>query len=165
MEEVFKTLPSVINKLEPDEQTIQALVLGIWPRVAGDLVRGRTAAIRFADKNLEVAVPDETWRKNLTDLKYQFLTKLNKLLGPKTVKNIEFCINKKAVPKANLKLVRDIEINIRVPNDLDPHFSAALSKVRSETLRNQLIAAAYLTQSSDQTRVQRLQSTIWTYEK
>jgi len=62
-----------------------------WPLTCGTKTAERTQALSFAGGILTVAVPDETWRRQLRTFAGQYLTQLNQLSSEK-VSRIEFII-------------------------------------------------------------------------
>jgi hypothetical protein len=62
-----------------------------WPWACGTKTAERTQALSFADGILTVAVPDETWRRQLRTFAGQYLTQLNQI-SSETVSRIEFII-------------------------------------------------------------------------
>jgi hypothetical protein len=62
-----------------------------WPLACGTKTAERTQALSFAGGILTVAVPDETWRRQLRTFAGQYLTQLNQISSEK-VSRIEFII-------------------------------------------------------------------------
>jgi hypothetical protein len=62
-----------------------------WPLACGTKTAERTQAITFDRGILTVAVPDETWRRQLRTFAGQYLTQLNQISSEK-VSRIEFII-------------------------------------------------------------------------
>ena len=62
-----------------------------WPLACGTKTAERTQALSFAGGILTVAVPDETWRRQLRTFAGEYLTQLNQLSSEK-VSRIEFVI-------------------------------------------------------------------------
>jgi hypothetical protein len=62
-----------------------------WPLACGTKTADRTQAISFAEGILTIAVPDETWRRQLQSFAGQYLTQLNQMTAEK-VNRINFII-------------------------------------------------------------------------
>ena len=65
-----------------------------WPLACGTKTADRTQAISFAEGILTIAVPDETWRRQLQSFAGQYLTQLNQMTSEK-VSRINFIIASK----------------------------------------------------------------------
>ena len=145
MEQLFGAIPSVLGKLETNESIDEAVVFAAWQRCAGELLRERTAPLRFFGNRLVVAVADETWARHLEDLSPQMLAKLNGSLGQGTVKYIEFRIDKKALRARGKGGNNAVQTN-ETAADLAPSLTAAAEAIGDEALREQFLSAvaAYL---------------------
>ncbi len=62
-----------------------------WPLACGTKIADRTEALSFVDGILQVAVPDETWRRQLESFRLQYLAALNGISSQK-VDKIEFVL-------------------------------------------------------------------------
>ena len=93
MERLFDAIPSVLKGLDANADVDQAIVFATWKNCAGDILRKRTAPLKFEKHRLVIAVADETWQRHLEALSAQMLVKLNNRLGQGTVKFIEFRID------------------------------------------------------------------------
>lgn len=65
--------------------------LHAWPLACGAKTAERTQALSFAEGILTVAVPDETWRRQLQNFAGQLLTQLNQISSEKVLR-INFVI-------------------------------------------------------------------------
>jgi hypothetical protein len=66
-----------------------------WPLACGTKTADRTQAIAFAEGVLTIAVPDETWRRQLQSFAGQYLTQLNQMTSEK-VSRINFIVADKS---------------------------------------------------------------------
>lgn len=80
------------NSADSDEGREQA-VFAAWLVAVGGPIRKVTTPVRLERKTLVVAVPDATWRTQLTGMRGQALFKLNSLLGAPLVTSIEYIVN------------------------------------------------------------------------
>jgi Dna[CI] antecedent DciA-like protein len=62
-----------------------------WPLVCGSVVAERTCAVAFADKVLQVEVPDAGWKREMQSLAPRYVAGMNRYAGQK-VERIEFVI-------------------------------------------------------------------------
>ena len=62
-----------------------------WPLACGTKIAERAKAISFADGTLTVAVPDETWRRQLQSFAGQYLAAISGITSQK-VNKIEFVV-------------------------------------------------------------------------
>lgn len=62
-----------------------------WPLVCGSVVAERSRAIAFADKVLQVEVPDPGWKRELQNLAPRYLAAMNRYTSQR-VERIEFVI-------------------------------------------------------------------------
>lgn len=100
MEELFRTFPTLLEKLEESDEFREAVIRGAWKKIAGSSLSDHTAALGLQGSTLEVAVRDNIWKRHLESLAGQMIFKLNSLLGTAAVTYIEFRIDEPAVAKA-----------------------------------------------------------------
>ena len=86
MEELTRLFPTLLNELGENDEALEALVFATWRTSVGKALEGRTFPMRFSDKRLTVAVPDETWKMHLESLAPQMLFKLNSSFKSEVVK-------------------------------------------------------------------------------
>jgi Dna[CI] antecedent DciA-like protein len=63
-----------------------------WPLACGSKIAERARALTFLDGTLTVAVPDETWRRQLQSFAMQYLSALNQISSAK-VDRLDFVIS------------------------------------------------------------------------
>ncbi len=150
MEQLFGAIPAVLSGLGANESIDKAVVFAAWQRCAGQLLRERTSPIEFFENRLVVAVADQTWQRHLEDLSPQMLAKLNGSLGQRTVKFIEFRIDKKAV-NSDLASREKADTNKDRSLKVSPSLVAAADVIADEKLREQFLSAAnvYLAKQSE----------------
>src|SRR5690349_8829994 len=101
MQELFKAIPNIVERIGKDDAVLSSLVFAAWRRVAGEHLKQRTEPIEFGQKRLTLAVENEIWRRHLQDLSGEMLYSLNAALGHGTVKFIEFRIDAAAIEAGN----------------------------------------------------------------
>ena len=90
MEQLFGALSKVIAELEPDSRGRRAIVFAAWRRAAGQAIAAKAEPDDLVGGQLIVKVNDESWLPHLKALAPEILAKINKLVGDRTVKRIEF---------------------------------------------------------------------------
>ncbi len=81
MHGILETLPGLLRAAADDPQAARAFVFAAWRHTAGRQAAEHAIASEFADGRLTVAVENENWRRELTELAPQMLFKLNAALG------------------------------------------------------------------------------------
>ncbi len=93
MQDIMSALPALLEKFEDNETIREAVVFAVWRQIAGENLRGNAVPFRLFQKQLIVAVRNETWKKSLENLSGQMLFKLNSALKQAAVTFIEFRID------------------------------------------------------------------------
>lgn len=62
-----------------------------WPLACGSKIADRATALTFVEGTLTIAVPDETWRRQLQSFAMQYLSALNQISSAK-VERLDFVI-------------------------------------------------------------------------
>ena len=94
MEAVRSGLRNILNDLLRNCPRDEAVVLA-WPLVCGKEVAARSQAVKFADGNLTVEVPDMVWRNQLQSFAPRYIAGYEELLGP-LVQTVRFEIKQSA---------------------------------------------------------------------
>jgi predicted nucleic acid-binding Zn ribbon protein len=81
----LRRIMSDFLKTQPQEEA----PLLAWPVVCGPKMAERTRALSFSDGLLIVEVPDEDWRRQLTQFTPRYLSGFNELVGD-LVKEVRF---------------------------------------------------------------------------
>lgn len=138
MEQLFGSIPAVLSVLGPNEAVAEAIVFAAWKRTAGDLLAERTAAIKFNEKQLVVAVEDTTWKVHLEELAPQLLARLNAKLGQGCISMIEFRVDTPAIASRKALEPKPPEPKSLVPDSVEE----AAGQIADSSLREQFIEAA-----------------------
>ena len=116
METFIKALPAVIEAAGASEEVLEAACLGAWKHAVGETLSARARAESLRDQTLVVAVEDKVWQRQLEQMRDQFLFRLNKVLGKRVVKALEFRIAPEkfavAKPVAEKTTTRPIPIEL-----------------------------------------------------
>jgi hypothetical protein len=91
--DLLMLVPQMLRHSGDSEEVREQAVFAAWLIAAGGPIRKNTAPVRLERKTLIVAVPDATWRTQLTSMRGQALFKLNSLLGAPLVTHIEYVVN------------------------------------------------------------------------
>ena len=146
MEQLFGSIPMVLNALGPNESVAEALVFAAWHRTAGELLAKRTAAVEFLENRLVVAVEDNTWKRHLEELAPQMLARLNGKLGHGTVKMIEFRIDAMAIESRKALETKPVDC-AHVPDSI----TDAAEHIADEALRERFLDAASISLANKDT--------------
>jgi predicted nucleic acid-binding Zn ribbon protein len=68
----------------------EELACAVWPQAVGKRIARHTRAVSLADSRLMVEVEDPIWEWQLSSLRKPILSKLQELLGPETVSQVQF---------------------------------------------------------------------------
>lgn len=140
MERIFGTIPAVLEGLGANEVATEALVFSAWRQTAGEMLSKRTVPAEFFENRLVVAVEDITWQRNLEELAPQMLFKLNRAVGERTVKFIEFRIDRAVLRAA--RQASDMGKFAPEIRDVPPSLKDAAETIADESLRESFLAAA-----------------------
>jgi predicted nucleic acid-binding Zn ribbon protein len=136
METFIKVLPAVIEAAGASEDVLEAACLAAWKHEVGETLSARAQPEKLRDSTLVVAVEDAVWQRQLEQMRDQFLFRLNKVLGKRVVRVLEFRIapEKFAVqkPAGDKSTTRSIPIEL---------VSAAAS-IEDPALRRAFLGAA-----------------------
>ena len=79
-------------RLPPNSVSPEELARAGWPVAVGKRIASHTRAASLAGSRLIVEVEDGVWQRQLSVLRVQILKKLEEVLGPSLVSEIEFRI-------------------------------------------------------------------------
>ena len=99
MQRVSEMLPQVYRQLVRENADEEALLLALWPVVAGGRVAARTRAVRLFGATLVVETAAQDWRRQLARMTRQIVDQLNAAAGKVVVKDVEFRVAVKAEPR------------------------------------------------------------------
>jgi hypothetical protein len=139
MDELIKSLPTVLRAVGSSPEVAEAAALAAWKHGVGEGLQNLAIATKLDDGTLIIEVRDAIWQKQLATMKDQLLFRVNSVLGKAIVKDIELRVNPKAiiVTAAKKNELDDIPDN-EVPFDL----LAAASTIQDRQLRQKFLKAA-----------------------
>lgn len=101
MQDLFRTLPVILEKFGDDASVRQTVVFAAWRKAAGEMLTGHTVPVGCEEKRLTIAVSGKAWKRHLEDLSGELIFKINRLIGSETVTFIEFIEDADMVKAAN----------------------------------------------------------------
>ena len=137
MEELIKTLPTILRSIGDDPEVATAAAITAWKRAAGDGLRQHAVPVNLQDGTLVVAVADAVWQKQLRQMLKELIYKTNSTLGQPLVKQVELVVDAKIVnprPRSS----GDRHAHAEVP----PEISSAATVITDVKLREKFIRAA-----------------------
>ncbi|MGD9561387.1 MAG: DciA family protein [Pyrinomonadaceae bacterium] len=93
MEDIFGSFSGILKELDSDGETVQMVVFAAWKRCVDGALAENLVPHRLERNRLIVAVPNETWRRNVADLGPALASKLNTAAGAQIVRFIEFQVD------------------------------------------------------------------------
>jgi len=144
MEALIRALPKLLSAAGDNEEVAEAATRIAWRRAAGEPLCQHAVPFRLYHTTLIVAVSDAIWQKQMSALSGQLLSRLNGMLGQKTITFIEFRIDPKTVeaeraPRQSIAGRESTESVLRsVPDEL----MLAASSIQDERLRRRFLRAA-----------------------
>ena len=97
MEALIRALPKLLSAAGDNEEVAEAAARIAWKRAAGGPLCQHAVPFRLYHTTLIVAVSDAIWQRQMSALSGQLLSRLNGMLGQKTITFIEFRIDPKTV--------------------------------------------------------------------
>jgi hypothetical protein len=146
MEDLIRTLPSLLSASGDAKEVCEAVALVAWRRIAGEGLRGQAVPFHLYGKTLVVAVADTTWKKQLEAVSGELLFRLNSLLGQPIVTYIEFRVDLKTVrteraARESLKLSSEHD-ELLALQTVSGEVSNAARAIQDEQLRQRFLVAA-----------------------
>ena len=94
MEQLFGSIPVVLDGLGPSAEVDEAVVFAAWKRCAGAMLAERAVPCEFFENRLIIAVQDDMWRRHLEELAPQMIARINAYLKQGHVRFIEFRVER-----------------------------------------------------------------------
>ena len=137
MEELIKTLPTILRSIGDDPEVATAAAITAWKRAAGDGLRQHAVPVNLQDGTLVVAVADAVWQKQLRLMLKELIYKTNSMLGQPLVKQVELVVDAQIVnPRPRSSGDR------QAPAEVPPEILSAASVINDVKLREKFIRAA-----------------------
>lgn len=140
MEDIFRSISSIFNDIDADEQARQAIMFVAWKRAAGQQLMFHAVPMRFAGKRLAVAVSGIRWKQQMEQLGPQMVFRLNGGFGANVLNFIEFYVDEKAVAAYNA--ARAAEMIAPAERTIPTELMHAAAAIKDRKLREDFLAAA-----------------------
>jgi len=137
VEELIKTLPTILRSIGDDPEVATAAAITAWKRAAGDGLRSHAVPVKLQDGTLVVAVADAVWQKQLRVMLKELIYKTNSLLGQPLVRQVELVVDARIVnqqPRSSG--------GRQAPAEVPTEISSAASVITDVKLREKFIRAA-----------------------
>lgn len=147
MDDLIRSLPKLLRAAGEGQEVVEAAVMAVWRRVAGEQLRGQAVPFRLYQKTLIVHVADTMWQKQLEAVSGQLLFRLNSLLGQAMVTYIEFRVDQKTVQEARAALPSEPdraeqEKQALATASASGQLSTAAQAIHDDDLRRRFLVAA-----------------------
>lgn len=146
MEDLIRALPALIKEFDENETVREAVVMAVWRKIAGEVLRDHAVPFRLFQKHLIVAVTSETWKRHLESLSGQMIFKLNSALGQAAVTFIEFRVDEKTVlderSKNRKQTVSEAEFEDLALDEVSQKLRRSADAIEDDNLRYNFLLAA-----------------------
>jgi len=142
MDELIKSLPTVLRAVGASQEIAEAAALAAWKYSIGAGLRSHAIATRLDGSTLIVEVRDPIWQKQLQTMKEQLLFRVNSVLGQTLVTAIELRVNPRAVIVTQPEKTESSEI---ADNEVPLELWSAASAIQDKQLRQKFLKAAMAT--------------------
>ena|SRR6476620_5147501 len=141
MQDLFRTLPVILEKFGDDASVRQTVVFAAWKRAAGDMLTGHTVPVSCEEKRLTVAVSGKAWKRHLEDLSGELIFKINRLIGSETVTFIAFIEDPDTVKSANQRPEFEDPFE-SAEAEITPELRQAANAIQDMDMRRKFLLAA-----------------------
>jgi len=139
MEELIKSLSTVLRAAGDSDLVAEAATIAAWKHVAGDGLKDHALAEKLEDKTLVVVVADAIWQKQLAAMQSHLLFRINSLLGRALVSRIDFRIDS---TMAVALVKEEAQPNEILDNEVPLDLWTAANAIRDKQLRQKFLRAA-----------------------
>jgi predicted nucleic acid-binding Zn ribbon protein len=99
MDKLIKTLPAILRASGASEEVSEACSIAAWKHAVGEGLSGHAVPVQLLNHTLIVVVADNIWKRQLEQMRGQFLFRLNAVLGQPLVKSIELRVDPKTLAR------------------------------------------------------------------
>ncbi|UCF78414.1 MAG: DUF721 domain-containing protein [Candidatus Eiseniibacteriota bacterium] len=92
MEHISRSLQGLLKKLELDKRILGWSALGLWEEVVGPRIASNAKPVAYRDSKLFVQVVTTAWLHELSYMREEILTRMNKRLGARVIRDIVFSL-------------------------------------------------------------------------
>lgn len=149
MNSLLKLLPTMIRLSGDNEEVREQAVFTAWRQVAGKALAHSCVPFRLFQKQLVIAVQDQTWKKQMEAVAGDFIFRLNSVLSAPLVTFIEFRIDPHHV--LNSRQPDEQDFPFQHTEELAGELRTAAEQIKDEALREQFLrtAAKYLERTGE----------------
>jgi hypothetical protein len=137
--DLLMLVPQMLRHAGDSDEVREQAVFAAWLVAVGGPIRRITAPVRLERKTLIVAVPDETWRTQLTSMRGQALFKLNSLLGAPLCTSIEYVVNPDVIVR---ETAASNEVKFIAPEEQARPLRAQADRIGDPEIRATFLRAA-----------------------
>jgi len=137
--DLLMLVPQMLRHAADSDEAREQAVFAAWLVAVGGPIRKVTAPVRLERKTLIVAVPDATWRTQLSSMRGQALFKLNSLLGSPLVTSVEYVVNPDLIP---YDTESPREIRFKAPEQQTLALREQADKIGDSNIRETFLRAA-----------------------
>jgi hypothetical protein len=141
MQDLFRTLPVILEKFGDDVSVRQTVVFAAWRKAAGEMLTGHTVPVSCEEKRLTIAVSGKAWKRHLEDLSGELIFKINRLIGSETVTFIEFIEDPETVKAASKRPEFEDPFQI-AEAEITPELRQAANAINDMEMRRKFLLAA-----------------------
>ncbi|HEV7799125.1 MAG TPA: DUF721 domain-containing protein [Pyrinomonadaceae bacterium] len=140
MDKLIKTLPAILKASGASEEVSEAAAIAAWKHAVGEGLSGHAVPVQLLNHTLVVVVADNIWRRQLEQMRGQFLFRLNSILGQPLVKSIELRVDPKTLARLRREdgANKNRDVNYQVPAEL----LSAAAGIDDARLRQAFLGAA-----------------------
>lgn len=129
MHDILSSIPRHFESGEADPAYLRAIMGVAWAQVAGETVAAITSIADYRNGTVTIATIDESWRKSLETMSFEFLTRLREAAGLE-VKRIELVVD----PTIERKERSEPKGIVCKPDDDIVRFAAVIDNDKSRKL-------------------------------
>ena len=132
-----------------NEDVREQAVFTAWRVVAGEGVANVCEHFRLYQKQLIVAVLDQTWKKQMEKISGEYIFKINSMLSAPLVTFIEFRVDRRYVIRSHK--VEEKPFEFHHTQELEDELKSSAACIKDEALREKFLRAAakYLERNSN----------------
>ena len=140
MNSMLKLMPTMIRLSGDSEEVREQAAFAAWRAVTGPQISYSCIPLRLEQKHLIVAVPDESWKKQMEKVSGDYLFRLNSVVGSPIVTFIEFRLDYLFVRKTQDAAPQPVAFEHT--QELTEELSNDAEQIKDEALRAQFLRAA-----------------------
>ncbi len=140
MNSLLKMLPMMIRLAGDNEEVREQAVFAAWRAAAGRGVANVCEPFRLYQKQLVIAVLDQTWKKQMERISGEYLFKINSTLSAPLVTFIEFRVDRKFVTQSHKS--EENTFQFHHTQEIKEELKPSTACIRDEALREKFLSAA-----------------------